>query len=295
MQFLIISIVCSVAVSILFKLARKYRIQIIQAVAVNYVVAIACTLYFLKPNLGNWSQYGHHWLLFALLGILFPLGFVVLGKAIERVGMVKTDAAQRLSVFLSILAAFLIFHEVLTLSKMISIVLAFMALVCLLYHPGQSSKKAAGQSLGQTVFWLLLVLVCYGSVDIILKILAKSGQAFSSVLCVAFILSALFIFTYLLLKRTVWQAVSILAGLILGSLNFINILFYIKAHQAYSQHPALVFAGMNLGVITLATLLGTGIFREKINAVNIVGIILALVALTGLFYGADIQLWLSRR
>lgn len=293
MQFLIISIICSVAVSVLLKLVRKYHVDISQAVAVNYVVAVICTLYFLKPNLGNWTQYSDHWLLFAGLGILFPLGFVALGGAIERVGMVKTDAAQRLSVFLPILAAFLIFNDVLTMSKMVSIVLAFMALICLLYHVEKKGKKAPTQSVGQTAFWLLMVWGCYGCVDIILKMLAKSGQVFSAVLCVAFAVSAVFIFVYLFCRKTVWRAASVLTGLILGSLNFTNILFYLKAHQAYSQNPTLVFAGMNLGVITLATLLGTALFKEKINVINVVGIVLALMALTGLFYGADIQLWLA--
>jgi hypothetical protein len=33
--------------------------------------------------------------------------------------------------------------------------------------------------------------------------------------------------------------------------NFGNILFYLKAHQDFSESPSTVFAGMNLGVIVI--------------------------------------------
>jgi len=35
---------------------------------------------------------------------------------------------------------------------------------------------------------------------------------------------------------------------------------------------------MNIGVISLGTLAGTLLFRERLNAVNVVGLVLAVVA-----------------
>ena len=52
-------------------------------------------------------------------------------------------------------------------------------------------------------------------------------------------------------------------GLILGLLNFGNILFYLKAHKALAENPSTVFAGMNMGVIILGSLAGILIFKEK--------------------------------
>ena len=81
----------------------------------------------------------------------------------------------------------------------------------------------------------------------------------------------------------------VLAGLILGGLNFANILFYIRAHQYFQQDPSLVFAGMNLGVITLATIIGAFVFKEKINGLNAAGIVLAIAAIWFLFYGSRLN------
>ena len=50
MAFLLASIVCSVLVSVLLKVARKQKINIEQAVAVNYIVAVTLTMLVLKPD-----------------------------------------------------------------------------------------------------------------------------------------------------------------------------------------------------------------------------------------------------
>ena len=143
MIYLIISILCSVAVSVLLKIARSKKIDIEQAVAVNYLMAIALCVYFLRPDLAAWKSYLPTWWLFAALGVLLPAVFVVMGRAVERAGIVKSDAAQRLSLFLPIAASFAIFGEKLTQGRLIGIALAFCALFCLLWK-GEGGKKSGG-------------------------------------------------------------------------------------------------------------------------------------------------------
>jgi hypothetical protein len=43
-------------------------------------------------------------------------------------------------------------------------------------------------------------------------------------------------------------------GGLVGAFNFGNILFYLKAHQAFADNPSTVFAAMNMGVIILGVL-----------------------------------------
>lgn len=295
MLYLFISIVCSVAVSVLLKIARSKGIVLAQAITVNYAVAALCVWYFLSPDLGVWADYAQHWWLFLSLGLVLPAGFVVMGLAVAQVGIVKSDAAQRLSVFLPILAAFALFGETLTADKIIGIALALLALLALLYKDGgNAGKKSKKTQSSMTAAVLLLgVWLCYGAVDILLKQVSKSGQAFGSTLLVTFILAGLLMLGYLLLKRTKWTAASVLGGLVLGGLNFANILFYIRAHQAYGNNPTLVFAGMNLGVITLGMLTGAVVFKEKISTINAAGIALALMAIVCLYYLSPIRLWLG--
>lgn len=280
MFYLMISIVCSVAVSVLLKVARRRGIGLAQAVAVNYVAAALLSATLLKPQFGNWQQtmLPNAWL-FALLGVLLPTVFIVMGRSVERAGIVKSDAAQRLSLFLPVLAAFTLFGETLTANRLTGLLLAFAALLCLLYKPA----SGGGSGKQSSAVLLLGVWAGYGSIDILLKQLSKSAGTGSNLL-VIFVIAAVLMFAYLVIRKTRWTHRDILGGLLLGSLNFTNILFYLQAHRAFQGNPTLVFAGMNIGVIVLGTLAGAWLFKEKINRPNWLGIALALAAIVCLYY-----------
>ena len=281
---LIIAVLCSVAVSVLLKVARKRHIEIQQAIAFNYIVALSLSWFLLKPDFKgleftDFIAQSENTPIFLALGILLPSVFIIMSKAVEFAGIVRSDAAQRLSLFLPILAAFLIFHETLSQSKAIGIVLAFVGLFCLLSKPNQQSAVDFRGVLGLVGVWF-----GYGIIDILFKQVAKSGGAFPTTLFIAFSLAACIMFIYLLFKRTQWNVASFVGGIILGVLNFFNILFYIKAHQSFGSNPTLVFAGMNIGVICLGTITGALIFKEKISKVNWLGIVFSLCAIFSLYY-----------
>ena len=284
MYNLIIAVLCSVAVSVLLKVARKRNIAIQQAIAFNYIVALSLSWFLLKPDFKgleftDFIAQSENTPIFLALGILLPSVFIIMSKAVEFAGIVRSDAAQRLSLFLPILAAFLIFHETLSQSKVVGIVLAFVGLFCLLSKPNQQSAVDFRGVLGLVGVWF-----GYGIIDILFKQVAKSGGAFPTTLFIAFSLAACIMFIYLLFKRTQWNVASVVGGIILGVLNFFNILFYIKAHQSFGSNPTLVFAGMNIGVICLGTITGALIFKEKISKVNWLGIVFSLCAIFCLYY-----------
>ena len=284
MHNLIIAVLCSVAVSVLLKVARKRNIVIQQAIAFNYIVALSLSWFLLKPDFKgleftDFIAQSENTPIFLALGILLPSVFIIMSKAVEFAGIVRSDAAQRLSLFLPILAAFLIFHEILSQSKVVGIVLAFIGLFCLLSKPNEQSVVDFRGVLGLVGVWF-----GYGIIDILFKQVAKSGGAFPTTLFIAFSLAACIMFIYLLFKRTQWNVASVVGGIILGVLNFFNILFYIKAHQSFGSNPTLVFAGMNIGVICLGTITGALIFKEKISKINWLGIVFSLCAIFCLYY-----------
>lgn len=87
----------------------------------------------------------------------------------------------------------------------------------------------------------------------------------------SFVLAAVIMFIYLLIKRTNWTVSSLTGGHYFRlRLNFGNILFYIYG-QHFKENPTIVFATMDLGVIRLGTLNGATIFKEKISKFNGIG------------------------
>ncbi len=295
MYTLVLSISCSVAVSVLLKMARSRHIRVDQAIAFNYVMAGGLCWVLLGPQPAALFESASPWPLLLALGVLLPSVFLVMAKAVQHAGIVLSDVAQRLSLLLPLIAAFTLFGETTTPGKLLGIGVALCALFALLWRRGGGqaaasvkSREAApvmGQAAAPAIVAALLLGVWfgYGTIDILFKQMAKMGSAFPTTLLGAFIMAGAVSFVYLLARRAPWNRRSVVAGLLLGLLNFGNIYFYVRAHQTYSANPTLVFSAMNIGVISLGTLVGAGVFRERINWVNGVGVALAIIAIFILF------------
>ncbi|RCS28662.1 EamA/RhaT family transporter [Rhodanobacter denitrificans] len=279
MIYVLLSVMCSVLVSVLLKLARRFGIDVGQAIAWNYVVAGALTALLLQPSLVTLREPGAPWLALAALGLLLPTIFLALAASVRHAGIVRSDAAQRLSLLLSLLAAFALFGERLTAFKALGIALGLLALLCMVWRGGGGSAErgAAG--------WLypLAVFGGFGVIDILFKRVAQSGVPLGASLEAMFALALLVAFALQLWRRVRGQARftvrNALAGLVLGLANFGNILFYLRGHRALPGHPALVFASMNLGVVALGAVVGLLLFRERLSRLNHAGVALALLAI----------------
>ena len=308
MLYLTMAVLCSVMVSILLKVLRQRHIDIRQTIVAGYPVAFLLTWLLLQPDITQVQSLNTAvWGIILALGILLPLVFVLLGSAIAAVGIIATDAAQRLSLIIPIVAAFVLFGETLTSQRVMGIILGFLALGALIYRPQQMaaqpcsrdaaaidtqaqatiglSDKVWGIHAVPTAVWLLGVWLGYGVIDILFKQVAKQGTAFPLTLFISFGLAGLLLLIYLVMQRIRWQPSALMAGVLLGVLNMGNIYAYIKAHQSLADSPSVVFTGMNVGVIALATLVGVVAFKESLNKVNMMGLGLAIACVLVLFLG----------
>lgn len=279
MIFVLLSVLCSVLVSVLLKLARRLQIDVGQAIAWNYLVTSALTAWLLRPTLDTLRGPGVPWPALVALGILLPTIFLALAAAVRHAGIVRSDAAQRLSLLLSLLAAFVLFGEQLTAIKVVGIALGLLALLGMIWRSGNvvTTTGVAG--------WLypVLVFVGFGVIDILFKRVALAGIPLGDSLQAMFALALLVAFAMQLWRRlrqrVRFTSRSALAGVALGVANFGNILFYLRGHRALPAHPALVFASMNIGVVALGALVGLLLFRERLSRLNLAGVALAVVAI----------------
>lgn len=275
MLFLILSIICSVTVGVIFKIARKYTISHTQIVAWNYVFAgTLCYLSF-SPDL-NTVETTAPWWLYITIGILLPSIFLFLASSIKHMGIVKTDAAQRLSLFIPVLAAWLIFKEEFNMLKISAFVLAIPALLLILTKNTENTKNKWG--------YPAVVLIGFGVIDILFKQIATYTSlpyttSLFVILGIAMCIMITVVAYQVIFKKVKLNIHNILFGSLVGIFNFGNILFYLKAHQEFSKNPSTVFAGMNMGVIIMGSLVGVLIFKEKLSKMNFLGLFLALIAI----------------
>ncbi|HEV2621465.1 MAG TPA: EamA/RhaT family transporter [Frateuria sp.] len=287
MIYLLLAALCSVLVSVLLKLARRLEVDVGQAIAWNYVVAVALSAWAFAPAAPSLRATAAVWPALLGLGVLLPTIFLALAGSVRHAGIVRSEVAQRLSLMLSLLAAFVLFGESLSAAKAWGIAAGLAALAGLVWRPsrgGAGTDADAGR-------WLfpLLVFLGFGVIDVLFKRVAQAGVPLGAALLAMFALALL---VSLLLQG--WRLArtnarlgrrSVAAGVLLGLFNFGNILCYLRAHQALPGRPALVFAGMNLGVVALGALAGLVLFRERLSRLNLVGLALAVLAIALLARG----------
>lgn len=275
MLFLLLSICCSVAVGILFKISRRYNVTIPQVVTWNYVFAILLCYLFFSPDTSEVNA-SSPWAIYAPLMLLMPSIFLFLALSIKHMGIVKTDTAQRLSLFIPILAAWFIFKEDFNTLKIIGLCVGFPAILMILSR--QDTNKSNN--------WIYpaIVLTGFGIVDILFKQIAlyttlPYTTSLFIVFCGSLVVSAIAATIQIVSGKQKFGVINLGIGALIGIFNFGNILFYLKAHKAFAENPSTVFAAMNMGVIILGSLAGIIIFKEKVTKLNYFGLFLALTAI----------------
>lgn len=284
MLYVLLSVCCSVMVSVLLKLARRYHIDIFQAITWNYSIAIVLTWIIYRPQFESVDTAPVY--IYGSLAVLLPALFVIIGLSIKTTGIVRTDIAERLSLFIPLIAAFLVFNEKLTVLKLAGLAVGIIAVI---FSIPWKKERIYNRHNAYSWLYLLVVFAGMGLIDVLFKQVALfNGVPYTTSLFIiytaAFILSQIVLLFMVATKRIKFTLRHIFFGWILGVFNFGNILFYLKAHQVLAANPSAVFSAMNIGVIVLGTLTGLIIFREKLSKLNKAGVVLAIVAIVLIAY-----------
>lgn len=287
MLYLLLSIFGSVSVGVLFKFAKNYSIDILQMVILNYIVTASLSYFIFNVDIQNIPVNLPYNTIFTL-GILLPLLFIIQYRSILSSGIIKTDLAQRMSLFIPVLAAIFLFKENISIIRYFALALGLLSVYFIVNRKNNENNKLNKSQL----IYPLLVFLGFGIIDIFFKKLALySAIPYTSslfyVFLLAFIISIIYYFLTRLVKKQelfLINRYSLGFGLLLGALNLINILFYMKAHQEYANNPTTVFAGMNFGVIILGTLIGYFGLNENLSKRNLLGLIFACISIGLILY-----------
>ena len=198
MFFLLISVLCSVSVGVLLKIATRRGLDAAQLVTWNYLAAAALSWAVLRPSTDILTATTTPWPLLLGLGIALPTVFLFMARSLSTAGIVRTDAAQRLSLLISLAAAFLWFGEAPTVWKLSGLGVGLVAIACLLAKPARSLWAERGASAWP---WLLATWAGYGAIDITLKTVALGGTGTTAALGVSFVLAFVLMLGVLLWRQ----------------------------------------------------------------------------------------------
>lgn len=276
MIYVLIAILCSVVVSINLKLLNRYYTSAYQTIVFNYPTAALLCLLLFKPDL-TISLGNNKTSVYFLIAVLLISIFYFISKSIATSGIVLTAIAQRLSLIIPVVSAFLIFGESLNTLKVIGLIVGFLAIYT-------SKPQGKLESRKITVWFPLIVFLGTGILDVFFNMLTKfEGIPFTTslfwIFCIATIIGLTSLAYLFITKKSKFQLKALFAGIVLGFFNFGSIYFYIKALAVENNRPSVVFSSLDIGVIALGSLVGLLLFKEKLTKLNKIGLILALIAI----------------
>ena len=282
MIFLLLSILISTLFGISFKIISVKNINSFQAIIVNYVVA--GTLGFLTTKSAVTPFNVVHEAFFPLavfLGIVFISSLFVIAETTAKQGISVAQVANRMSVVIPICIAILFYGDGISVSKVIGIILALVA-VYLVSHKENKGKPA------DKFWWLfpLIIFGCSGIIDSSINYAQRNllndlnFDAFlSTIFTTAFVFGFMVLLYQLIIKKEKFQPQAVPAGIILGLINFGTMYFIISALNANVMEPSVLFPINNLSILTLSTIVSVIVFKEKLSSKNWIGIALSLLAI----------------
>jgi drug/metabolite transporter (DMT)-like permease len=276
MIYLLLAILTSTFIIITFKVFERYRISILQAITVNYFVA---------SLFGFLSEHGDFhfaeipdqpWFGSALIvGVTLIVGFNLFARSARYAGVAVTAISSRMSVIIPVSLGFLVFGDTAGWTKISGIILALVAF----YFTSKRNKTVKVNT--KYVYLPMLLFLAVGVNDSMMKVAEHffiRGD-FVVFLATAFGIALLLGIIVLLVKgrNEIFALRNIVAGLVLGLLNWFSTLYFLKGLDIFQV--SFFVPVFNVGVVALASLLGFVLFKEKPTVSKLIGIGLAILAI----------------
>jgi len=280
MIFLIATTLLSAAIFVVFRLFKKFSIDNLQAILVNYIVAGSTALLVYKGEISPDSFVSASWFPFSfIIGGAFIGVFFLFALLSQKAGIAITAVSSKMSVVIPALAGFLLFQDKLSGLKIAGIVLALLALYLALHKKKKKKSKIAWQ------VYLLPVLLFFGTGlnDLMMKIAETYYVNDDLLLLVATIFFVALIIGILALlfnsqRKTVrFRFRNLIGGSILGLINFGSTYFLFRSMAWFDN--SVLFPIRNTSVVMLTAFIALLFFKERLSKTNWTGIGIAVIAI----------------
>lgn len=277
MIFLAGAIFCSFSITMLIKYNESRELDRVVILFFNYLLATVLSL-ALAAYEGSFA-FGTSTLLLGLGGgIIWPAGFFLLMMGIREYGMSVTGPLARLSLSVPVLTGILFLRESLTPQITIGLLLTFTAFF--LINP---LKKDAVKRLDPRATLLFLALiVVLGSSDVWMKVFNVNGVASEKTMFLTLIFAFAGVITAVAIVRGKARInmKAAMLGLILGIPNYFTSYLLIEALKdpLFLNQSAVAYSLYSVSILILTFLAGALLWREKVTALNMLGITAAVFA-----------------
>lgn len=281
MIYLVLSILVSSLLFVIFKLFDVFKINTLQAIVVNYAIALSFGFFNSDISLSISEVPSQSWFFGAFcLGILFISVFNVMGLTAQKNGLSVASVAGKMSVVIPIIVGVIAYNEGIGIIKLLGILLALVAVYL------SSAKSDTSPVKFKNLLLPLLLFVGSGCIDAGLKYVETTYVSdgavpmfLATIFGCAFILGCLIVLVQFLNKKIQFHWKNILGGIALGIPNYYSMELLIKALQTEGMESSTLFTINNVSIVVLTTVFALAFFKERLIKKNWVGIGLAIISI----------------
>lgn len=281
MLYLILSILISSSLFVVFKLFDVFKINTLQAIVTNYLVAFTIGFSLSESSVEIQQIPSQPWFLGAvLLGFLFISVFNVMALTAQKNGLSVASVSGKMSVVIPIIFGVFAYNESLNFVKVLGVLLALIAV----YLTSMKEVKLTNQK--SYLLYPILLFLGSGIIDTSIKYVettfVPNGEVpiFSaSIFLIAFCIGLCIVLYAVLIKKETFEFKNIIGGIVLGIPNYFSIAFLLKALKTEGLESSTLFTINNVSIVLLTTLFGLIIFKEKLLTKNWIGIVTAIVSI----------------
>lgn len=281
MIYLLLSILISSSLFVVFKLFEVYKVNTLQAIVTNYLVAFFIGYHKSEVQINLTEIPSQSWFLGALfLGLLFISVFNIMAITAQKNGLSVASVAGKMSVVVPVIFGVFMYKESLGFVKVIGIILALIAVYL-------TSMKNTNQSVQKSyLLYPILLFLGSGIIDTSIKYIettyVQNGAVpiFSAtIFLIAFFFGIILLLYKKFTTNTRLEIKNIAGGIILGVPNYFSIDFLLRALKTEGLESSTLFTINNVSIVLLTTIFGLLIFKEKLQTKNWIGIAIALISI----------------
>ncbi len=282
--YLLLSVFFSAFITVAFKYFSKYQINLFQAIIVNYVICI-CTAITVNKGFSLPEHITQKpWFIWAMvMGGFFISFFNIMGITANRVGVSVTTVSNKLSLVIPFALSIYILGATYNVFNILGCVVAIVAVILTNYTKATQRIKAANY----LVYVLPIVLfIGSGLLDFIIKycttkLMQPSEEYLFFIIgfATAFIIGASILLVQVIRGKQRIQLKNVLAGLILGIPNYFSFYFLVKFINSGLMSTAASIPVNNIAIVIGSAVMAFFVVKERLTAINIIGLILAALAI----------------
>ncbi len=226
------------------------------------------------------------------MGCMFISIFNVIGITTQKIGVAVASVANKLSLVIPFVFSIWLYSEEVTALKLTGIAIAMVSVVLTCW---QERKYADGlHRTKNTTLILLPAVVFFGSglLDAMVKYVEQTYlnennnnayliASFATAAAIGFIILIALVAS----RKIKFDKRSIIAGIAIGIPNYFSIWCLVKVLKQNAGNSSAIIPINNMGIVLFSAVAAWFLFKEKLSAINLVGILLAVGAIALIAFG----------